>query len=154
MKRSRLTATLAITICVSMLLQAMGCSSFRPLGPDDPENPFPSGDTRLQVSLASGYRFEFAAHQYALHLGPDSTVTRVTGWGDEYGPYGLIDRGYYDIPIDERTTIEVERVNTAATIAFAGALVGLGVVTFVGIKSFTSQSSTKSGDRPSPPTGN
>ena len=154
MNRHPLRAMLSVGLCVATLLQAIGCSTFRPLEKARAGADLPSGDTKLQVSVPSGFRYVFLANQYTLHVGLDSALSRVTGWGDQYGPYGLVDRGYFDIGIDDRTVVDVERVDPASTLLFTGALVGVGVATYIGIHSFSSQSSAKNGDRPSPPAGN
>jgi hypothetical protein len=121
-------------LLILLLLQVGGCTSFTPLT-ETSSNEQPARESRLRVQTHDDYAYIFPSQQYTFKYGADSTVRLIKGWGDKYSTLGLIDKGYFEIRKDQIKRLEIEKVTLSQLMLIGGAVVGLTVLAYVGVKS-------------------
>jgi hypothetical protein len=117
-----------------LLLQLLGCTSFVPLADSSLSGQQPMRDARVRVQTRDDYTYIFPSGQHTLKYGVDSAISLVKGWGDKYSSLGLIDKGYFEIPRDQIKIMEIEKVTASQLMLIGGAVVGLTVLAYVGVK--------------------
>jgi hypothetical protein len=117
-----------------LLLQLWGCTSFVSLSDSSLSGQQPMRDARVRVQTRDECMYIFPSGQHTLKYGPDSTISLVKGWGDKYSTLGLIDKGYYEIPRDQIKIVEVEKLTASQLMLIGGAVVGLTVLAYIGVK--------------------
>jgi hypothetical protein len=115
-------------------LQLWGCTSFAPLTESDSAGERTPRESRLRVQTRDDHTYIFPSHLYTLKYGADSTISLIKGWGDKYSSLGLIDKGYFEIPKDQIKLVEIEKVTLSQLMLIGGAVVGLSVLAYVGVK--------------------
>ena len=119
---------------ILLLLQLWGCTSFVPLADSSSSGQQPMRDSRVRVQTRGDYTYIFPGGQHTLKYRADSTISLVKGWGDKYGSLGLIDKGYFEIPRDQIKVMEIEKVTASQLMLIGGAVVGLTVLAYFGVK--------------------
>lgn len=137
-----------------LLVQTIGCTSFVPLT----ENPLPRNDatidSRVRVHARDQAQYVFPANQCTIRYGADSTVALVRGWGDKYTSFGLVDQGFFELKGFQIKDVEIEKVRTSSVVLLAGAVVGLSVLTILGVKVVGGDGSSGRGRTDGPAEGN
>jgi hypothetical protein len=121
-------------LLILLLLQVWGCTSFAPLAESSPSGNQRYRESRVRVQTRDDCTYIFPGGQHTLKYGPDSTISIVKGWGDKYSSLGLIDKGYFEIPRDQIKVVEIEKVTASQLMLIGGAVVGLSVLAYIGVK--------------------
>jgi hypothetical protein len=131
----------AVLACACIFV---GCSSFYPLEDMAHLDNLDPGIQRIEVFASNGNRFIFPKNQYRVEKRDDSHL-QIMRWGEEFGKFGLVGRGFYAVPVSAGTLVKVEEVDVARSVVFGGLLTGVGVITYLGIKSLSVSSGDESG---------
>jgi hypothetical protein len=121
-------------LLILLSLQVCGCTSFAPLTESSSAGDQSGRESRLRVQTYDDHTYIFPSHQYTIKYGTDSTVSLIKGWGDKYNALGLIDKGYFEIRKDQIKLLEVEKVTLSQLMLIGGAVVGLTVLAYVGVR--------------------
>lgn len=133
-------------LLILLLLQVWGCTSFVPLADSSSSGQQPMRDARVRVQARDGYTYIFPSGQHTLKYAADSTISLVKGWGDKFSSFGLIDKGYFEIPREQIKVMEIEKVSASQLMLIGGAVVGLTVLAYVGVKAVGGDASGGSRD--------
>jgi hypothetical protein len=139
---------------VLLLLQIMGCASFAPLEENQSAGDQANFDARVRVQTRDNLRYIFPSGQCTLKYGQDSTLVAVKGWGDKYSAFGLIDRGYFELTRDQIKEVEIDKLGANQIALIAGAVVGLSVLTYFGVKAVGGDAGSGGGRVEGPAQGN
>ncbi|MBM4160354.1 MAG: hypothetical protein FJ217_04550 [Ignavibacteria bacterium] len=141
-------------LLVLLLVQIVGCASFVPLEENEQSGQISGLEARLRVLTRDQLTYVFPSQQYTLVYGENSTISEVKGWGDKYSSFGLIDKGYFEITRDQIRMVEIEKVKAGHIALIAGAVVGLSVLAYVGVKAVEGDAGSGRGKAEGPPQGN
>jgi hypothetical protein len=117
-----------------LMLQVWGCTSFALLSESSSSGEESMRESRLRVQTRDDHTYVFPSHQYTIKHGADSTISLIRGWGDKYSSLGLIDKGYFEISKDKIKIVEIEKVTIGQLMLIGGAVVGLSVLAYVGVR--------------------
>ena len=146
--------SIALGLLALLAVQTIGCNTFVPLAQNLPSEQDAKPDARLRVHTRDDAVYVFPANQYTVRYNADSTIARVRGWGDKYTSFGLVDRGDFELTSLQIKDVEIERISTGRVALIAGAVVGLSVLTFLGVKSVGGDASSGAGRVEGPAAGN
>lgn len=150
----RNTRSIALGLLMLLVVQLFGCNTFVPLVENVPAEKDAKIDARLRVQTRDEALYVFPANQYTVRYNADSTIARVRGWGDKYTSFGLVDRGQFELTSLQIKSVEIEKLSTGRVALIAGAVVGLSVLTFLGVKSVGGDASSGGGRVEGPAAGN
>jgi hypothetical protein len=154
MKRERRCRTIVAWLLLLLMVQTIGCSSFVPLAENPPPRSDAAIDSRVRVLARDQSQYVFPANQCTIRYAADSTVAVVRGWGDKYTSFGLVDQGFFELKGFQIKDVEIEKVRTSSVVLLAGAVVGLSVLTILGVKVVTGDGSSGRGRTDGPAEGN
>ena len=137
-----------------MLISIVGCASFVPLDEDSSSSQRYNPESRVRVQTRDDCAYVFPGGQHTLRYGPDSAIIAVKGWGDKYNSFGLVDKGYFEIWRDQIRQVEIETVGTSQIALIGGAVVGLTVLAYVGVKKIGGDAGSGRGKGEGPAEGN
>ena len=150
----RNTKSIALGLLMLLVVQTIGCNTFVPLSENLPAGRDAKIDARLRVHTRDEATYVFPANEYIVRYNADSTIARVRGWGDKYTSFGLVDRGEFELTSLQIRDVQIERLSSGRVALIAGAVVGLSVLTFLGVKAVGGDAGSGGGRVEGPAAGN
>lgn len=150
----RNSKSIALGLLMLLVMQTFGCSTFVPLVENVPPEKDTKIDARLRVHTRDEALYVFPAKQFTVRYNADSTIAHVRGWGDKYTSFGLVDRGEFELTSLQIKNVEIERLSTGRVALIAGAVVGISVLAFLGVKAVGGDAGSGGGRVEGPAGGN
>ncbi len=145
---------ISLGLLMLLVMQTFGCNTFVPLADNMPPDKDAKIDARLRVHTRDEALYVFPANQFTVRYNADSTIARVRGWGDKYTSFGLVDRGEFELTSLQIKNVEIEKLSTGRVALIAGAVVGLSVLTFFGVRAVGGDAGSGGGRVEGPAAGN
>lgn len=146
--------SIALGLLSLLVVQTIGCNTFVPLAENLPPAQDAKLEARLRVHTRDDAVYVFPANQYTVRYNADSTIVRVRGWGDKYTSFGLVDRADFELTSLQIKSVEVEKLSSGRVALIAGAVVGISVLAFLGVRSVGGDASSGAGRVEGPAAGN